>query len=205
MVVAGSGAVLYAGGGVGGDEACAPCSEGIFTSCVDPDSGFGSDSDVDIGISTCLNPEEGFRACGGGVGVDFIVLPPSLPTPPPLILFDSGTGDEVVLGGGTTGGVGVLMGVGRALSKLGDFPDKSPFRRWFALEPTLCSVLLLVGVGRFGRGILFSEMTVTSIPLGVPTFLRAASLACKYFASARSLFFKEEKNKKAQSAGATFS
>lgn len=194
VVVAGSGAASYAGGGVeGGDEAFPP-SEDIFTSCIDPDSGFGSDSDVKVGISTCLNPAEGFRACGGGVGVDFIAfpLPPSLPTPPPIILFDSGPGDEVVLGGGTTGGVGV----GRALSKLGDFPDKSPFRRWFALELTLCSVLLLVGVGKFGRGILFSETTVTSIPLGVPTFLRAASFACRYLASASSLFFQRRKEQK---------
>lgn len=200
MVVAGSGESLRAGGGGGGEggEVSVACSEDIFMTCVGPDSGFGSDSGVVVGISTCLNPTEGLRACGGGVGVDFTMfafpLPPSMPTPPPVMLFDNGAGDELVLGG-TTGGVGARIGVGKALSKLGDFPDKSPFRRWFAVEPTLCRVLLLVGVGRFGRGILLSEMTVMSIALGVPTFLSAASFACRYLASARSLGEEKKRTK----------
>ena len=100
-------------------------------------------------------------------------------------------------GGGTGGGgEGVRVGRGRALSlsacaKLEDLPVNKPFRRWFALR-----VLLLVG-GIDGpacelefepvRGSCFSVTTVSSIPVGVPTFFRADSFWCKYLASASNL------------------
>jgi hypothetical protein len=69
------------------------------------------------------------------------------------------------------GGVGV--GKGRALSTFDDFRAKSPCRRWFVELSTL--VLFLVGEDTDPRGILFSEITVSSIPLGVPTFLSVES------------------------------
>ena len=101
------------------------------------------------------------------------------------------------MGGGTGGGgEGVRAGRGRALSlsacaKLEDLPVNKPFKRWFALR-----VLLLVG-GLEGpacefafepvRGSCFSLTTVSSIPVGAPTFFRAESFWCKYLASASNL------------------
>jgi len=111
-------------------------------------------------------------------------------------------------GGGTGGGgEGVRVGRGRALSlsacgKLEDLPVNKPFRRWFALR-----VLLLVG-GIDGparefefefepvRGSCFSVTTVSSIPVGVPTFFRADSFWCKYLASASNLREAKDSKKK---------
>jgi hypothetical protein len=99
-------------------------------------------------------------------------------------------------GGAGRGGEGVRVGRGRALSlsacaKLEDLPVNKPFRRWFALR-----VLLLVR-GAEGpacefefepvRGSCFSATTVSSIPVGAPTFFKAASFWCKYLASASNL------------------
>lgn len=105
--------------------------------------------------------------------------------------------------GGTGGGEGVRVGRGNALSlsrlKLELLPDSRPFNRWFALA---LSVLLLVGgfgvgegwefelvfaVPKLGRAMGFSVTTVSSIPVGAPTFFSAVSFECKYFASASNL------------------
>jgi hypothetical protein len=108
-------------------------------------------------------------------------------------------------GGAGGGGEGVRVGRGRALSvstcvKLEDLPVNKPFRRWFALR-----VLLLVGgiegpawefEFEFIRGSCFSVTTVSSIPVGAPTFFKAASFWCKYLASASNLRKAQDSNKK---------
>lgn len=105
--------------------------------------------------------------------------------------FDNGgefiTGGVAGAFGGNVGeGDEVGFGVGRALSNVADLPESKPLSRWLALAleaiftpPALIgglfgdSVALVLLLERFLRGMLFSEMTISSMVLGAPTFFSA--------------------------------
>lgn len=140
-----------------------------------------------FGNDTSLNPPAPAASASGWMGGDIDIarllplIEASVPKKgaPLMLLAIDGAGDAVFSGGKGTGGVGVRAGVGRALSIVDDRPDSNPFSRRFALELTLLIVLLLVNVGVVlalatrGRGL--SRITVSSMPVGALTFLRADS------------------------------
>jgi len=122
----------------------------------------------EVGTATCLKP--GFDSTCGVLGRDGVPsngVPMKLSPMKPPLAADGASGDGV--GSGSAFSVEWLT-----LS----FRDNNPLSRWFALIESLG----LNGVGF--RATDFSDITVSSIELGVPTFFSTANFWCRYFASA---------------------